>query len=79
LITFALYPAERPKEARDVKRCGLCQARPPTDGCYVRRDGVESDACRRCWEQVFLAPRYVLATLQAHAGRGRAALDNRPS
>lgn len=62
---FALYPARSRKETRDVKVCCLCQERPSTDACYVRRDGVESASCRRCWEQVFLAPRYVLAALQA--------------
>jgi hypothetical protein len=62
-----------------VNFCGLCQERPPTDACYVRRDGVESAACRRCWEQVFLAPRYVLSTLLARAGRRRAASEPRSS
>ena len=51
-------------------RCHLCQERPFSNSCYVRRDGRESATCRRCWEQVFLDPRRVLETLRGREGRG---------
>jgi hypothetical protein len=49
--------------------CQLCEERPPTASCYVRRDGRESATCRMCWEQVFLDPRHVLVTLLDRADR----------
>jgi hypothetical protein len=49
-------------------RCTLCQERPASACCYVRRDGLESAACRMCWEQVFLDPRHVMQTLQNQSG-----------
>ena len=51
--------------------CSICQERPATDACFVRRDGRESATCRMCWEQVFLDPRRVLDALEGRTSTRR--------